>query len=63
MSHNSSGLTNVGEKIVAKSKESPPYDDEGCVGGLNRTLHLVKPLVTLSLSFESCVTFMMNLKP
>jgi hypothetical protein len=33
------------------------------VGGLNHTPCLVKPLVTLSLSLESCVTSVMNPKP
>jgi hypothetical protein len=63
MSQNSIGVTNVGENFVSKSKNIPPYDDEGGVGGLNCTPHLVKPLITLSLSFESCVTIVMNLKP
>jgi hypothetical protein len=63
MSHKSNGVTNLGENFVSKFKEFPPYDDEGGVGGLIRTPRLVKPLITLSLSFESCVTSMMNLKP
>jgi hypothetical protein len=62
MYHNSGEVTSFGKKIVSKSKKSPPYDDEGGVGGLNGTPCLVKPL-TLSLSLESCVTYMMNLKP
>jgi hypothetical protein len=63
MSHNSGGVTNLGEKSISESEESPLDDDEGGVGGLNCTLRLVKPLVTISLSLESCVTFVMNLKP
>jgi hypothetical protein len=63
MSHNSGGVTNLGKKFVSKFEESPLEDDEGGVGGLNRTLHLVKSLVTVSLSLESCVISMMNLKP
>jgi hypothetical protein len=38
-------MTNFGEKIVLKSKESPPNDDEGGVCGLNSTPCLVKPLI------------------
>jgi hypothetical protein len=56
-------VTKLGEKSISESKESPLDDDEGGVGGLNCTLRLVKPLVTISLSLESCVTFVMNLKP
>ncbi len=63
MSHNSGKVTNLGEKSMSKPKESPPYDDESSVGGWNRTPYLVKPLVIVSLSFESCVTFVMNPKP
>jgi hypothetical protein len=48
MSHNSDGVINLGEKIVSKFEESPPNYDESGVGGLNYTLHLVKPLVTSS---------------
>jgi hypothetical protein len=33
------------------------------VGRLNRTFRLMKPLVIMSLSLESCVTSMMNPKP
>jgi hypothetical protein len=33
------------------------------VGGLNYTLWVMKPLITMSLYFESCVTFVMNPKP
>jgi len=62
MSHNNGGVTNLVEKIVSESKKSPPNDDGG-VGGLNCTPHLVKPLVLMSLSLKSCVTSMMNLKP
>jgi len=60
MYHNNGGVTNLGKKSISKSKESPPDDDESGVGGLNRTLHLVKPLIIMSLSFESYVTSMMN---
>ncbi len=61
MSHNNDGVTNFGEKIVSKSKESPVNDDERGVGGLKHTPHVVKPLVIVS--FESYVTSMMNPKP
>jgi hypothetical protein len=50
-------------KYVSKFENFPLDDDEGGVGGLNHTLRLVKPLTTVSLSFESCVTSMMNPKP
>jgi len=63
MSHNNGGVTNLGEKFILEFEESLPYDDEGGVGDLNYTPYQVKPLVTVSLSFESHVTFMMNLKP
>ncbi len=56
-------MTNLEKIFVSKFEESPPYDDEGGVGGLNYTPRLVKPLVIVSLSLESCVTSMMNLKP
>jgi hypothetical protein len=63
MSHNNVGVTNLGKKSIFKFEESPPNDDEGGVGGMNHTLHLVKPLVTMSMSLKSCVTSMMNHKP
>jgi hypothetical protein len=63
MTHNSGGVINLGEIFVSKSEKSPPNDYEGGVGGLNYTLHLVKPLIIMSLSLESCVTSVMNPKP
>jgi len=63
MSHNIGGVTNLGQKSMLKSKIISLDDEEGGVGGLNPTLHLVKPLVTMPLSFEFCVIFFMNLKP
>jgi hypothetical protein len=63
MSHNNGGVTNLGQKSILKSEESPSNDDEGGVGDLNCTPYLVKPLVTMSLSLESHVIFVMNLKP
>ncbi len=62
MFHNSGRVTNLREKYVSKFEQSPKDDDEGGVGGLNHTPHLVKPLVIVSLSLESHVTFVMNLK-
>jgi hypothetical protein len=64
MSHNNGGMTTFGEKIILKSKDkkSPPNDDEGDVGGLNCTPCLVKQLIIISISLESCVTSIMNLK-
>jgi hypothetical protein len=58
MYYNNGGVTNLREKSIL-----PANDDEGGVGGLNCTPCLVKPLVIMSLSFESHVTFVMNLKP
>jgi hypothetical protein len=43
MSHNNDGVIDLVEEYISKSKNSPPNDDEGGVGGLNCTLHLVKP--------------------
>jgi hypothetical protein len=63
MSHNNGGVTNLRERYVLKYEEFPIDDDEGGVGGLNCTPCLVKPLVTMSSSFESHVTFVMNPKP
>jgi hypothetical protein len=63
MSHNSGGVINLGEKIISEYEKSPLDDDEGGVGGLNCTLCLVKPLVTMSISLKSCVTSMMKPKP
>jgi hypothetical protein len=42
MSHNSGGVTNLGENFVSKFEEFPPDDDEGGVGGLNHTPHMVE---------------------
>jgi hypothetical protein len=46
-----------------QSKKITLNVNEGGVGGVNHTPHMVKPLVIISLSFESYVTFVMNLKP
>jgi len=51
------------KKFFQKFEESPLDDDEGGVGGVNRTLCLVKPLITMSMPFESCVTSVMNPNP
>jgi len=61
MFHNNGGVINCREKYVSKFEQSPIDDDEGGVGGLNHTPHLVKPLVIMSLSLESHVTFVMNI--
>jgi hypothetical protein len=63
MSHNNGGVTNLGEKSILEFEKSLPYDDEGGMGDLNCTPYWVKPLVSVSLSFEFHVTFMMNVKP
>ncbi len=57
------GRQTLEKKIILKFEESPLDNDEGGVGGLNRTSRLMKPLVIMSLSLESCVTSMMNPKP
>jgi hypothetical protein len=49
MSHNSGGVTKLGENIVSKSEDSPLNDDEGNVGGLNYTPCRVKPIMVLIL--------------
>jgi hypothetical protein len=63
LSHNNGKVVDLGEKSISKLKKFPLDDDEGDVGGLNCTFRLVKPLITMSLYFESCVTFVMNPKP
>jgi hypothetical protein len=63
MFHNSGGVTNLKKKIVFDVEESPADEDESGVGGLNRTPHMVKPLIITPMSFEYCVIFVMNLKP
>jgi hypothetical protein len=44
-------------------KISPPNDDEGGVGGLNHTPHLVKPLVMMTMFYvlKSCTPFVLIL--
>ncbi len=64
MSHNNDGVIDLGEESISKSK--PPLDDdEGGVGGLKSTLHLVKPLVIVILFPISrwCSLSTMNLNP
>jgi hypothetical protein len=56
------GWQTLEKKYVSKFKQSPINDDEGGVGGMNCAPHLVKPLVIVSLSLESWVTFVMNPK-
>ncbi len=63
MSHDSGGVANPREKSISKFEKSLLDDNEGDVGGLNYTLWVMKPLITMSLYFESCVTFVMNPKP
>jgi hypothetical protein len=63
MFHNIGGVINLGEIFILEFEKFPPNDDEGGVGGLNYTPSMVKPLVIMSLSLESCVTFVTNLKP
>jgi hypothetical protein len=53
----------LGGELGFEYEKSPPNDDEGGVGGLNLTPCLMKSLEIMSLSFESCVTSMMNPKP
>jgi hypothetical protein len=49
MFHNNGEMTNLGDKLVFEFEECPQYDNEGGVGGLNCTPHLVKPLMILTL--------------
>jgi hypothetical protein len=63
MSHNSGGLKKFRKNFVLEFEESALDDDEGGLGGLNHTPHLVKLLIVMSLSLESCVTSMMNTNP
>jgi hypothetical protein len=44
-------------------KIPPPDDDEGGVGGLNHTPHLVKPLVMMTMFhvLKSCTPFVLIL--
>jgi hypothetical protein len=60
MYHNNGKVKSFGNKSISKFEEFPVDDDEGCVGGLNHTFHLVKPLVIVSLSLEFYVTSMMS---
>ncbi len=63
MPHKSGVVVKLGVEPIFEFEEFPPYDDEGGVGGSNHTPCLVKPLVIVSLYLESCVTYLMNLKP
>jgi hypothetical protein len=59
MSHNNSGVIDLGENSILEFEDSPPNDDESGVGGLNHTPYLVKPLVMiiLFLVLGSCSPF------
>jgi hypothetical protein len=61
MSHNNGVITTFGDEPIFE--DSFLDDDEGDVGGLNRTPSLVKPLVivTMSLVPKSYVTSMVNI--
>ncbi len=61
MSDNNGVITTFGDEPI--SDDSFLDDDEGGVGGLNRTPSLVKPLVIVTMSFvpKSYVTFVVNL--
>jgi len=55
MSHNNGVVTTLGYHVF-EYEDTPSNNDEGGVGGLNCTPHLVKLLVivTLFLVFKSC---------
>ncbi len=65
MSPNNGVVTNFRGELIFEYEDSPLDEDDGGVGGFNRTPHLVKPLVLLKVSFilESCVIFVMNITP
>ncbi len=44
MSHNNGATTKHVGEFVFKLKKSLPYDDEGSVGGLNGTPHLMNTI-------------------
>ncbi len=56
-------VTNVIRELVLEFEDSSSYADESGVNGLYHTLHLVKPMVivTMFLVFGSYASFMMNL--
>jgi hypothetical protein len=62
MSHNNSGVINLGEKSVLEFEDSLLNDYESHVSGLNHTPCLVKPLVMviLFLVLESDSPFVMT---
>lgn len=50
------------KKLIFMFKESPQDDDEGFVGNWNCTIHLMNPLMLVTMFFliESCVPFVVN---
>jgi hypothetical protein len=65
VTHSNGVVTNLRNKLVFESKDYPLDDDEGGVGGLNCTPHLVKPLVMVTIFpiLGCCSPSMVNLKP
>ncbi len=51
MSRNNGVVTNLENELLFESEDSLLYENDGGVGGLNHTPHLVKPLV-----FFTCIT-------
>jgi hypothetical protein len=51
MSHNNGKVANLREKSISKFENFLPNDNEGDVGGLNYTLCLMKPLISMPLYF------------
>jgi hypothetical protein len=65
VSHSNGVVTNLRNKLVSEFEDSPLDDDENSVGGLNRTPHLVKPsmMVTMFPILGYCFLSMVNLNP
>jgi len=47
MLHNSSAMIKLDGELVFEFEKSPQDENDGRVGGLNRTPHQVKPISTL----------------
>jgi len=65
MVHCNGVVTNLTNKLVYEYEDSSLDDDEGGVGGLNCTPHLVKPLVIVTIFriLGCCSPSMVNLSP
>jgi hypothetical protein len=62
MSHNNGVVSTFGDELIFKYKDSPSCGDEGGVGDLNHTQHLVKPLMIITMFSlpKSYVSSMVN---